>query len=854
MSRKSLDLDEAASLMDELSIQGGDIEVVPSVRTSLLRHDSTSQSTSSRTHSYSEFNRTSQRSSHQSYETTVSLGNQTQLLLSEPNNPTVTSSTPQKPPPPQSPPPVELDQTSTDPVDASISTIALTPCQENLTATTARTRAVATEISATNATSSSRAELRKAGDRARPASAVTSEGQTSPAPEDVPLLAYKRNSLKASVEMPATFPPPPPPFPSGAMGANSSPSNVSLGAGTVKRSPSTSATGAPLASFEKPTMSSNVHRKSTDVITSPNSSLHKPFSRRRRLKWNTCNLLSSLYGQLIVVVTCTLMVTEVMDNTMPLLSFHGYLYAFLLGGSCIFLLFIYVSSILDKCPSFSSPSSSATSSSSSLSDAETATGTYRGTTCGVETRKNYTCPVEVSCYLRVGLLVFGLGTLIGVGLELSSVITLHTPCTDLLNLASPALLAAFAFMQMHFLFINVQRASETLGCLRHIALMHLLATNVAVWFRLMLWGIYEESVTRAHRKYATSIVWPPADFVHREHAIDESGNHQVFVTKDCLWQPDEGASTEKFLSLDDCLRNSTLGHIWQRAAPFLAPFIAQYCVVAIAVLYVVWDSYHSVCTKQSCSQLYTVSTYPTNGSAGSSYDTLRNRGGRDRGADCQGGSKGLFLGLLVLASGIIVLILYFVLSQEGLEADTFVATSVLHAVIQALSAAGSLLGLIQISPLSVRHSCSAPLAGLLHRVGVLATLSYAAFACAAAAAGADIHDVSHALLLIDGGAMLLHAVTQSLFVQELDTRQADRKNCRKGLQVVTFLVFANLVLWLMESFTNQNYLGNEVARSMFGPLTWAIVARVTTPLVIFYRFHSCVFLVEAWRRSRARCG
>ncbi|XP_022668681.1 mucin-5AC-like isoform X2 [Varroa destructor] len=730
MSRKSLDLDEAASLMDELSIQGGDIEVVPSVRTSLLRHDSTSQSTSSRTHSYSEFNRTSQRSSHQSYETTVSLGNQTQLLLSEPNNPTVTSSTPQKPPPPQSPPPVELDQTSTDPVDASISTIALTPCQENLTATTARTRAVATEISATNATSSSRAELRKAGDRARPASAVTSEGQTSPAPEDVPLLAYKRNSLKASVEMPATFPPPPPPFPSGAMGANSSPSNVSLGAGTVKRSPSTSATGAPLASFEKPTMSSNVHRKSTDVITSPNSSLHKPFSRRRRLKWNTCNLLSSLYGQLIVVVTCTLMVTEVMDNTMPLLSFHGYLYAFLLGGSCIFLLFIYVSSILDKCPSFSSPSSSATSSSSSLSDAETATGTYRGTTCGVETRKNYTCPVEVSCYLRVGLL----------------------------------------------------------------------------------------------------------------------------VTKDCLWQPDEGASTEKFLSLDDCLRNSTLGHIWQRAAPFLAPFIAQYCVVAIAVLYVVWDSYHSVCTKQSCSQLYTVSTYPTNGSAGSSYDTLRNRGGRDRGADCQGGSKGLFLGLLVLASGIIVLILYFVLSQEGLEADTFVATSVLHAVIQALSAAGSLLGLIQISPLSVRHSCSAPLAGLLHRVGVLATLSYAAFACAAAAAGADIHDVSHALLLIDGGAMLLHAVTQSLFVQELDTRQADRKNCRKGLQVVTFLVFANLVLWLMESFTNQNYLGNEVARSMFGPLTWAIVARVTTPLVIFYRFHSCVFLVEAWRRSRARCG
>ncbi|OQR68953.1 hypothetical protein BIW11_12568 [Tropilaelaps mercedesae] len=658
----------------------------------------------------------------------------------------------------------------------------------------------------------------------------------------------QRPPPQASVEMPAAFPPPPPPPPGAPAGVNSSPPNASSGAGGAQRSQSASTTGAPLAAFEKSTV---VHRKSTDILASPNSSLRKPVSRRR-LKWNTCNLLSSLYGQLIVVVTCTLMFTEVMDNPMPLLSFHGYLYAFLLGGSCLFLLFIYVSSILDKCPSFSSPSSSATSSSSSLSDVETATATYRGTTCGVGTRKNYTCPVDVSCYLRVGLLVFGLGTLIGVGLELSSVITLQAPCTDPLNLAAPALLAVFAFMQMHFLFINVQRASETLGCLRHIALMHLLATNVAIWFRLVLWGVYQEAVNGAHRAFAESIVWPPPDFEYKEHAVDKFGNHKVFVTKKCLWEADDEASVEEFLSLDACLRNSTLGHIWQRAAPFLAPFIAQYCIVAIVVLYVVWDSYHSVCTKQGCSQSYTVSGYPAGESAAGSYDTLRQRSGRDRGAECQGGSKGLFLGLLVLASGIIVLILYFVLSQEGLEADTFMATSVLHAVIQALSAAASLLGLIQIAPLCVRNSCSSPLAGLLHRIGVLATLSYAAFVCVSGVA--DIYEVSHALLLIDGGAMLLHAVTQSLFVQELDTRQADRKNCRKGLQVVTFLVFANLVLWLMESFTNQNYLGNEIARAMFGPLTWAIVARITTPMVIFYRFHSCVFLVEAWRRSRARCG
>lgn len=233
------------------------------------------------------------------------------------------------------------------------------------------------------------------------------------------------------------------------------------------------------------------------------------------------------------------------------------------------------------------------------------------------------------------------------------------------------------------------------------------------------------------------------------------------------------------------------------------------------------------------------------------------------------------------------------------------ATSVLHAVIEALSAAASLLGLLQIASLPVRHSRSSNLSVLLHRFGIIAVIVFAAFSCVIGSA--KIQDINHALLVIDGGAMLVHAVSQSLFVQvgwadrfiisfyfgfrsyqtptgqlavfgrvfvserkkskrkthilksfprsqELDTRQADRKNCRKGLQVVTFLVFANLVLWLMESFTNQNYLNNELAREMYGSLTWSIVARVSTPLVIFFRFHSCVFLVEAWRRSRAHCG
>ena len=70
-----------------------------------------------------------------------------------------------------------------------------------------------------------------------------------------------------------------------------------------------------------------------------------------------------------------------------------------------------------------------------------------------------------------------------------------------------------------------------MGCLRHVALMHLIATNVAVWFRLVLWGVYQEWIGFSHRSHAADVIFPPADFLHREHVLDKEGHHKVFGTK-----------------------------------------------------------------------------------------------------------------------------------------------------------------------------------------------------------------------------------------------------------------------------------------------------------------------------------
>ncbi|GIX94200.1 uncharacterized protein CEXT_368051 [Caerostris extrusa] len=57
---------------------------------------------------------------------------------------------------------------------------------------------------------------------------------------------------------------------------------------------------------------------------------------------------------------------------------------------------------------------------------------------------------DISIYLRIGSVVFGLGTLISSGLEVAAIFTRTQKCMDDLNMLQPVL-GLFSFIQMHFL-------------------------------------------------------------------------------------------------------------------------------------------------------------------------------------------------------------------------------------------------------------------------------------------------------------------------------------------------------------------------------------------------------------------
>lgn len=540
---------------------------------------------------------------------------------------------------------------------------------------------------------------------------------------------------------------------------------------------------------------------------------------RRRTKSMTCNMVSALYGKIAVVVTTVLVLTEVMDNSVPLLRFHGYLYAYLLGGSVVCLLGVYVSTMVDRCPAL--------------------TGQPRSGDPEVALRRGrvMTPCSDVSIYLRIGVIVFGLGTLLSSGLEIATIFTLSKPCTDPVNLGMPVLHALFTFLQMHFVFMNAQSVARSLGCLRHLVLVHLVVTNIAVWLKLLLWETASEWLRQSHVVHGGENIWPPKGFNFTTHVIDDQGDHKAFFTSDCLWRPMENLPLESMLTLQRCLHNSTVGAIWQKASPFLAPFIVQYSVVAAVVVYTIWDNY-SYCTRGK--NHYCRRSSPTADRIEAATSSS------SRVVDCQGSSKGLFLGLLVLVAGIIILILFFVLSNEDMEIETLSAVTTLHCAIQGLSALATAIGLCRVGGAYHKRGRTTQLNSILQGIGLLAVYTYGIFGVVAGASRV-LQGSEHLLLLLDGAFMVLLASLQSLFVQRLAMRCLPKKNGKSGLQVVTFLMFSNLVLWLLETFTSQNHISSQQQLAMYGAVSWGIISRVALPLVIFYRFHSCVFLLEAWQ-------
>ncbi|XP_053658242.1 proton channel OtopLc [Anopheles marshallii] len=558
--------------------------------------------------------------------------------------------------------------------------------------------------------------------------------------------------------------------------------------------------------------------------------------------------LSALYGKLLVVMGIAFPMAEVISTYIPPSFYEGF-YLYLYIGSMVFLLFMYTTLLWGK------PKMPPVSPVKKQTIASTKKVMHRtSTTCSTDSGEQSDSedetissspkiPVQArrmslsagaasrlqhfgSFYLRMGAVAFGIGSMIYSGLEFGQYFELerNTKCHNVLLALTPATRMAFIFIQMYFIFLN----NEQIKVYRHkivarFGLMHMIGTNLSVWFSVLIQETKHEILTFynpenrtlriSHRLGNKMMPHPVETVAHLRVARGLKGPHNIF----------------------ECRRSNIIGTLVQDASPFLFPCTIEYSLICAAILYVMWRSISRPQNEQPQRQ--------------ESLHPLK-RSPHHYSVDCAGAHKGLFIGILILVLTIISLILFFVLiSRPEFVSLAVTEVNICELTLYGTTTAATLIGMFQVRHMQYDAFRSFSLDDILLVGGQTGSFLYSTFTVIG---GHFTMRRDTVLVLITALASLVETACQTMFILDASRRSAaTQEHIRKkpGREIVTFLLVSNLAMWAINTLEKSRAESHPIQLHFYGLWAWTIITHVSMPLAIFYRFHSTVCLCEIWKRA-----
>ncbi|XP_053663708.1 proton channel OtopLc-like [Anopheles marshallii] len=542
----------------------------------------------------------------------------------------------------------------------------------------------------------------------------------------------------------------------------------------------------------------------TDELTREN----RKMQRDRILARNHLGTaLSALYAKLLIIMGVTLPVTELVASGAPA-NFHHPFYLYLHGVSILFCTYLYVArwrrqahlDFLAQCPD------------------------------GAEGAVKPAAPVPAhshsgSFYLRIGAIAFGIGSLVYSALDFGQYFELdgkHPPlpgedddgCRNFLVALMPAVRMLLCVVQMQFIIVT----GKDFGLDRHafvsrFGLMHMLASNVCEW----LYVLVEEA---------------KHEIVHLDHSLQTNRtDHARTGSKPQL----PGAQ---------CRSTNIMSTLVQNAAPFLFPCTIEYSLICALTMYELWSALNRT-------------TDPTRKPTPADR-ALTGRPANRLSIDCSSAQRGLFGGIVTVVLTLIVLIMYFVLRKERhLQHAATLEIVVYEIALYSVTTGAVVAAMVRMRDLRVVTQRSV-------RVGNPAALPIDCHLLLVTQTGIYIYGVFSIIGTYHTHGQLLHWAVlsevlalaqtslQTLFVLSTWWRRckgARQNRTKPGREIVTFLLVANLAAWMVNSLVKSNASFRPLVMGFYGAAAWSIIAHISMPLAIFYRFHSTICLFEIWKNS-----
>ena len=260
----------------------------------------------------------------------------------------------------------------------------------------------------------------------------------------------------------------------------------------------------------------------------------------------------------------------------------------------------------------------------------------------------------------------------------------------------------------------------------------------------------------------------------------------------------------------------------------------MFCCLSVGIIYIMWQNV---------------------GKKGISYDQEEAKVKAKRlNLDCTGSSRGLFLGILVLVAVVITVIVFFVLgrSEKGREAAVMLE-HFSEIIIYIITSVTVIIALYKMNRLRFMPGV---VMDLEQNLIVVALAGIYIFSMLSIIAGSFVSGkIQSVLIIVSSVLRMFQATVQTIFMLNSLRRCAHLREHEKqkpGREFVTFLLMVNIAMWIINTFEVQQAEANPVQIDFYGVLSWNIFTHLSSPLAIFYRFHSTVCLSNIWKHAWKR--
>ena len=219
--------------------------------------------------------------------------------------------------------------------------------------------------------------------------------------------------------------------------------------------------------------------------------------------------------------------------------------------------------------------------------------------------------------------------------------------------------------------------------------------------------------------------------------------------------------------------------------------------------------------------------------------------------DCSGSSRGLFVGIFLFVGMVCSMIVFYVISEHDLEAQsTAVIVQTTEIIILTLAIGAKVVVVCRMRNLRFTMETDDLLEETLILVSMTGLYMFSVFNLIAAFF--YVGTIKGILTIVVYILMIILATTQTMFLifgMRLSARMVQHVKTKPGREFVTFLMLCNISLWGITTFEIQKPAHNPQQVEMYGVTAWTIFTHISVPLGIFYFFHSTVCLSHIWKHA-----